>query len=81
MVSFVLEVASAMGGEAYPEDSLLVAISGRYEYSNKGIDVFLDALGRIDAGQYAGRRILAFVMVPSGNNGPDKELVAKLGGN
>ena len=77
----LLEVASAMAGESFAPDSVLVSISGRYEYSNKGIDVFLDALGKIDAGRYDGRRILAFVMVPSGNNGPDKELLARLSGN
>ena len=77
----LLAVASAMAGEAFADDSLLVAIGGRYEYSNKGIDVFLDALGRLDATGYAGRNILAFIMVPSGNNGPDKELLAKMGGN
>ena len=70
-----------MGGETYAEDSLLVAISGRYEYSNKGIDVFLDALGRVAGQKYQGHNILAFVMVPSGNNGPDKELLACLDGN
>ncbi len=76
----LLEVASAMAGEKFDDKSLLVAISGRYEYSNKGIDVFIDSLARLDSIGYSGRRILAFIMVPSGNNGPDKELVAKLSG-
>ena len=60
----LLEVASAMGGEAYPEDSLLVAISGRYEYSNKGIDVFLEAMSRLGRDPRLEKDILAFVMVP-----------------
>ena len=77
----LIAVASAMSGEELPADSILVAIGGRYEFSNKGIDVFIDALGRLDTSDYAGRRIVAFIMVPSGNNGPDKELLAKLGGN
>ena len=77
----LIGVASAMAGEELPADSILVAIGGRYEYSNKGIDVFIDALGRLETSDYAGRRIVAFIMVPSGNNGPDKELLAKLGGN
>ncbi|MBR1539389.1 MAG: DUF3417 domain-containing protein, partial [Bacteroidales bacterium] len=77
----LLEVASAMAGEQFSDESLLVAIGGRYEYSNKGIDVFLDALGKLDAGGYSGRKILAFVMVPSGHNGPDKELLSRLNGS
>ncbi|MBR0499548.1 MAG: alpha-glucan family phosphorylase [Bacteroidales bacterium] len=76
----LLGVASAMSGEEFSDDSLMVAIGGRYEYSNKGIDVFIDALGKLASEGYSGRRILAFIMIPSGNNGPDKELVAKLGG-
>ena len=77
----LLQVASTMCGEALPADCLMVGIGGRYEYSNKGLDVFIDALGRLSTSDYAGRRIVAFIMVPSGNNGPDKELVAKLGGS
>ena len=77
----LISVASAMSGEELPADSILVAIGGRYEYSNKGLDIFIDALGRLKDSNYDGRRIVAFIMVPSGNNGPDKELLAKLGGN
>ena len=77
----LLELASAMSGERFTDDSLIISIGGRYEYSNKGIDVFIEALGRLQAQKYQGRNILAFIMVPSGNNGPDKELLAKLGGN
>lgn len=76
----LISTASAMAGETFPDDSILVGISGRYEYSNKGIDVFIDALAKINSGDWAGRKILAFIMVPSGNNGPDKELVARLAG-
>lgn len=76
----LLRVASAMAGEQFGDDSVLVGISGRYEYSNKGIDVFIDALSKLNNSDYAGRRILAFIMVPSGNNGPDKDLAAKLAG-
>lgn len=72
----LVDVASLMTGEAY-ENPLLVGISGRYEYKNKGIDVFIDSLDKIDKGGYNGRTILAFIMVPAGNNGPNKELLAK----
>ncbi len=75
----LLEVASAMAGEGFTDESLLVGIGGRYEYSNKGIDVFIDALAKL-SNSYSGRRILAFIMVPSGNNGPDRELLNKLSG-
>lgn len=58
-----------------------MGISGRYEYKNKGIDAFLDVLGRLNSSSYSGRRIVAFIMVPAGHNGPDKSLTAKLAGD
>ncbi len=76
----LIEVAQAMSGDAVSENSILVAISGRYEYKNKGIDVFIDALDRLRNTDFGGKNIHAFIMIPSGNNGPDKELVAKLSG-
>ncbi|MGN1210821.1 MAG: alpha-glucan family phosphorylase [Candidatus Cryptobacteroides sp.] len=76
----LLEVASAMSGEDVRKDAVLVGISGRYEYKNKGIDVFIDALDSLNRSEFEGRSIQAFIMVPSGNNGPDKELLSKLSG-
>ncbi|MDD3910874.1 MAG: alpha-glucan family phosphorylase [Bacteroidales bacterium] len=76
----MLHVASNMYNIDYKEDTVIVGISGRYEYKNKGIDVFLDAVDKIKNEGWKGRKILAFVMIPAGNNGPDKDLAAKLEG-
>lgn len=76
----LLAVASKMHGVQYPDDTVIVGIGGRYEYKNKGIDIFLDALGRIRNSRYSGRKVLAFIMIPGWNNGPDKELLAKING-
>ena len=76
----LVEVATAMSAEAVPDNSIFIGIGGRYEYRNKGIDVFLDALDRINTSNFEGRSIQAFIMIPSGNNGPDRELSAKLAG-
>ena len=40
----LVEVATAMSGETVPDNSIFVGIGGRYEWRNKGIDVFIDAL-------------------------------------
>lgn len=77
----LIEVAAAMSGENVPEDAVFIGISGRYEYKNKGIDVFIDALDSLNSSDFEGRSIQAFIMIPSGNNGPDRELVAKMHGN
>lgn len=60
----MLDVASALTGRQFDRDTFIVATSGRCEYRNKGIDVYLDALNRL-AGMNPDREILAFVMVPA----------------
>ena len=77
----LVEVASAMSGEDVPENAVLVGIGGRYEWKNKGIDVFIDALDKLNHTDFKGKCVHAFIMIPSGHNGPDKQLVAKLAGN
>lgn len=76
----LLKVASAMCSEVMPDDSLIVGIGGRYEFKNKGIDVFIDALSKIDSSAYSGKRICAFFMIPSGNKGADRNLLSVLSG-
>ena len=77
----LMAVASAMCGEEVPENAVLVGIGGRYEWKNKGIDVFIDALDKLNRTDFKGKCVHAFIMIPSGHNGPDKQLVAKLAGN
>ena len=77
----LMDVASAMCGEDVPENAVLVGIGGRYEWKNKGIDVFIDALDKVNRMNFKGKCVHAFIMIPSGHNGPDKQLAAKLAGN
>ena len=74
------EVASAMSGEEVAEDAVFIGIGGRYEYRNKGIDVFIDAANEIRKSDFRGKEIHAFIMIPAGHNGPDRELESKLAG-
>ena len=76
----LVEVATAMSAEEVPNNALFIGIGGRYEFRNKGIDVFIDALDRLNRSDYDGRSIQAFIMIPSGHHGPDREVVAKLSG-
>jgi glycogen phosphorylase/synthase len=57
-------------------DAALVCISGRYEFHNKGLDLLLDALARIQGGP--GRKLVLFVLVPAGNSGVRSELLERL---
>ncbi len=69
----LLGVASALTGVDYTDDTFIVATSGRCEYRNKGIDVYLDALAAL-AAKNPQRRILAYVLVPAWCAGPRADL-------
>ncbi len=65
-----LEVASKLTGITYEKETFLVLTSGRYEFKNKGIDIYLSALGKLNRSLPKGQRILAFIAVPAGHDGP-----------
>ncbi len=69
------EVAAALLNQPLADDAFLVGISGRYEYTNKGIDVFIDALAKLHQNAALQREVVAFIMVPAGHHGPNKELL------
>jgi phosphorylase/glycogen(starch) synthase len=73
----LLKVAEKMTSNSFANDTLLITISGRYEYRNKGIDVFLEALNQLKA-KLSKRKIVAFLMIPGGIKGADLELAKAL---
>lgn len=50
----------------FPANTKIIIISGRYEFRNKGIDVFLKALGRLDKEIAENQTVLAFLFVIGG---------------
>ncbi len=74
----LLKVAGTLLGEDLKEDSLLVANSGRYEYKNKGIDLFIDSLEELDKSNDVNRDIIAFLLIPANNSGPKADLAEAL---
>ena len=76
----MLNVASKLFGEQFSDDTVILGTSGRYEYRNKGIDVFLDALKKIVELGECKKNILAFVTVPANNYGARQDLKAVLEG-
>ena len=57
----LISLARAKGIDAQSTD-MLIGTAGRYEWKNKGIDVFLEAMRR--GGEEARRQVIAFVMIP-----------------
>jgi glycogen phosphorylase/synthase len=56
----------------------VVATSGRYEFRNKGIDLFIEALGELNRSPSLTKPILAFILIPANHYGPRKDLINKL---
>jgi len=71
------EVASALLGYEVGDDVMMIANSGRYEYRNKGIDLFLDALKSVNESE-CNKKILAFALIPANISGPRYDLKEKL---
>jgi glycosyltransferase involved in cell wall biosynthesis len=74
----MLEVASALTGQDFAEDTMIVATSGRLEMRNKGIDVYLDSLSSLreslERVTSLSRRVVAFVLVPAWMRSPRPDL-------
>jgi phosphorylase/glycogen(starch) synthase len=71
----LLEVAESMLGQKFGSDVFLLATSGRYEFRNKGIDLFIDALGDLNKIKDCKRPIIAFILIPANHYGPRKDLL------
>ena len=74
----MISVAEACLGEKFAGDPLIVGTSGRYEFRNKGIDVFIESLKKLAASDKLRREVLAYITVPAGNRGPRVDLQAHL---
>lgn len=61
----LINVAEKLLGCSIDPDALLVSTSGRYEYRNKGIDVFIEAMNRVRTSGQLQREVVAFIMVPA----------------
>ena len=74
----ILQVAGALTGAEFTDDTLIVATSGRYEYRNKGIDVFLEAAYRTLYDNDLQRQVLMIIQVPAWMESPRTDLQERL---
>ena len=61
----LINMAEKLLGYTIDPDVLLVSTSGRYEYRNKGIDVFIEAMNRVRTSGRLQRETIAFILVPA----------------
>lgn len=74
----LLDVANALMGTQLNDDTLIVSTSGRYEFRNKGIDVYIEALNRLLRDSNLKKNVVAFIEVPGWVGDPRKDLTERL---
>ena len=76
-----LRVASALTGDSISDDALIIGIGGRMEMRNKGIDMFLESMARLNASNELDRDVVAFIDVPAWSGDAREDLVKRLAGD
>lgn len=76
--SLLLGVANKLLGTKLDDTTMIVGTSGRYEFKNKGIDVFLESLNRLRHDSRLDRNIVAFITVPAWVKEPREDLRERL---
>lgn len=75
----ILGIAAALTGRTYTEDAFILATSGRNEYRNKGLDLFIDSCVRAREEMPLGSRgIIALILVPAWVKAPSQTLLDNL---
>lgn len=74
----LFDVAKALFGCELPDDTLFVGVSGRYEFQNKGLDVFVDSLAQVRRHSSIHRDVVGVIMVPADVSAPRQEVLRRL---
>ena len=74
----LLKVANALLGTNLGDDTLIVSTSGRYEFRNKGVDVFIEAMNRLLRDRNLKKTVLAFIEVPGWVGEARQDLIDRL---
>ena len=74
----LLDVANALLGESLDDDTLIVSTSGRYEFRNKGVDVYIESMNRLLRDKELKKKVLAFIEVPGWVGEPRLDLKERL---
>ena len=74
----LLDVANALLGEELGDDTLIVSTSGRYEFRNKGVDVYIESMNRLLRDKDLNKKVVAFIEVPGWVGEPRADLKERL---
>ena len=68
-------VAEAVLGYSLNSDCMFIANSGRYEFRNKGVDIFIDSLGELNRKEKPAKQCVAFILMPAYHKGPRQDVI------
>lgn len=71
-------IAETLIGHQLSPDTLFIGTSGRYEYKNKGIDLFLESLAKLNHNKSLNREIVAYLLIPGDPKGPRQDLLKNM---
>lgn len=74
----MLKIANALLGTNLDDETLIISTSGRYEFRNKGIDVYIEAMNRLLRDSDLKRNVVAFIEVPGWVGEPRQDLRERL---
>ena len=77
----LLRIAEALTGSKLDDNTLIVSTSGRYEFRNKGIDVFIEAINKLRHDEELQQDVVAFIEVPGWVARPRTDLQERLATN
>lgn len=59
----LLNIAKKLTGKTFDKETFIIATSGRHEFRNKGLDMFIDSINKLRV-SCPQRQVIAFVLVP-----------------
>ena len=75
----LLDITRALTGDEVSDDAVIISTSGRYEWRNKGIDVFIEAVNRLRlSANELDKEVVAFIEVPAWVNCKRDDLAERL---
>lgn len=75
----LLDITRALTGDEVADDAVIISTSGRYEWRNKGIDVFIEAVNRLRLSvDQINNDVVAFIEVPAWVNCKRDDLAERL---
>ena len=75
----LLDITRALTGDEVSNDAIIISTSGRYEWRNKGVDVFIEAVNRLRLSAHElNKEVVAFIEVPAWVNCKRDDLAERL---